>query len=136
MVDVTGDCGPMILEACKRGNKPFLQRIIDENGGKVDLNPRDGLGNTPAHYSAQAGHIDTLELLLQFKADPNIQNQVGDTPLHKAVTKNIARSIELLCEAGGDANIKNKKGLSPMNMSRGQEVKNIIRNISQKQKRS
>ena len=75
-----------------------------------------------------------MELLLQGKADPNIQNQVGDTPLHKAVTKNIARSIELLCEAGGDANIKNKKGLSPMNMSRGQEVKNIIRNISQKQK--
>ena len=56
----------MILEACKRGNKPFLQRIIDENGGKVDLNPRDGLGNTPAHYSAQAGHIG-LYLFLFFK---------------------------------------------------------------------
>ena len=47
----------MILEACKRGNKPFLQRIIDENKGKVDLNPKDGLGNTPLHYSAQGGHL-------------------------------------------------------------------------------
>lgn len=47
----------MLLEACKRGNKSFLQRIIDENKGKVNLNPQDGLGNTPLHYSAQAGHL-------------------------------------------------------------------------------
>ena len=157
----------MILEACKRGNSSFLQRIIDENKGKVDLNPKDGLGNTPLHYSAQGGHLgnfyrlfsvllkrfsqtqtDTLELLIKFKANPNIQNQVGDTALHKAVTKNILRAIEVkfhllfsyewstnnilkvLCEGGADANIKNRKGLSPLNMTRGQEVKNCINNIS------
>ena len=124
----------MILEACKRGNKNFLQRIIDENKGKLNLDPKDGLGNTPLHYAAQGDHPETMELLLKQKANPNLQNQVGDAPLHKAVAKNSIRCIELLCTAGADANLKNKKNLSPLHMARGQDVKNVIKNISAKQK--
>lgn len=61
----------MILEACKRGNKAFLQRIIDENKGKVDLNPKDGLGNTPLHYSAQAAHLGKFSFISNVNAHTN-----------------------------------------------------------------
>ena len=137
MVDVTGDCGPMILEACKRGNKSFLQKILDDNknaGIKPNLNVRDGLGNTPLHYSAQGQHLDTLLILLQSNADPNIKNQVGDTALHKAVGKNSEEIIRSLCEAGADANIKNNKNLSSMHMARTQGIKDLIKKIASRQK--
>ena len=61
--------GPMILEACKRGNKSFLQKILDENkaaGLKPNLNVRDGLGNTPLHYSAQGQHLGNFYFFSNF----------------------------------------------------------------------
>merc|ERR1712137_489365 len=127
MVDVTGDCGPMLLEACKRGNLSFLKRIIDENKGKANLDAQDGLGNTALHYSAQGGHKQTLACLLDNKANPNVQNKVGDTPLHKAVGKDCRDCIRSLCEAGADANTKNKKNLTPLHMCKSQDVKTLIK---------
>lgn len=54
-VDVTGDYGPMLMAAAKRGNVELLNRIITENSSP-DLNIQDGLGNTALHYSASANH--------------------------------------------------------------------------------
>jgi len=133
-VDVTGDCGPMLLEACKRGNLNFLNRIITENHGKVNLDVQDGLGNTALHYSAQGGHTDTLQKLLDHKANPNIRNQVGDTALHKAVSKGDKNNIRLLCENGADANVKNNKNLTPIHLCKAQDVRTMIKTIAATQK--
>lgn len=59
----------MILEACKRGNKSFLQKILDDNktaGIKPNLNVKDGLGNTPLHYSAQGQHLGNFFYFILF----------------------------------------------------------------------
>ena len=54
--------GPMLLAAAKRGNLSFMERICGENK-KIDLDAKDGLGNTPLHYSAAAGHFGNTLVL-------------------------------------------------------------------------
>jgi hypothetical protein len=53
--------GPMLLECAKKGNIGLMTRIFDECRN-LNVSPKDGLGNTPLHYSVQGGHIGMLSL--------------------------------------------------------------------------
>jgi ankyrin repeat protein len=50
-------------------------------GGKVDA--EDEFGNTALIYAAGGNHLDSVEFLLQAKADRNRINHQGETALHK-----------------------------------------------------
>eukprot|EP00977_Amphora_coffeiformis_P009842 scaffold2257_cov169-Amphora_coffeaeformis.AAC.20 len=48
------------------------------------INCTDDHKNTPLHMAAANGHVDLVELLLRFGADPSCKNEKGNTPLHWA----------------------------------------------------
>ena len=45
--------------AAQRGNISLMQEVLTTHKNLVDINNRDGMGNAPLHYSAQAGHMRT-----------------------------------------------------------------------------
>lgn len=67
-------------------------------------------GNYPAHISAQNGHLDGLELLLKYNADPNAQNGKGNTPLHMALSYDYYDCAKLLLAKGAREDIVNTAG--------------------------
>eukprot|EP00029_Vermamoeba_vermiformis_P009286 TRINITY_DN4582_c0_g1_i1.p1 TRINITY_DN4582_c0_g1~~TRINITY_DN4582_c0_g1_i1.p1 ORF type:complete len:155 (+),score=40.61 TRINITY_DN4582_c0_g1_i1:147-611(+) len=124
-VDYSDD-GRLLLDAAKRGNMSLMTTLIKENSN-MNPNPQDGLGNTPLHYSAQAGHADTATMLLKdLKANPNVANFAGDTPLHKAVSENHLNMIKLLVESGAKVDTPNKKKQKPTDMCKSKDAKNIL----------
>eukprot|EP01096_Ripella_sp_DP13-Kostka_P017486 TRINITY_DN893_c0_g1_i1.p2 TRINITY_DN893_c0_g1~~TRINITY_DN893_c0_g1_i1.p2 ORF type:complete len:183 (+),score=94.57 TRINITY_DN893_c0_g1_i1:82-549(+) len=125
-VDVTGDYGPMLMAAAKRGNVELMNRIITENANALNLDIQDGLGNTALHYSAAANHTDTIVILTKHKANPNLLNFAGDTPLHVALAKNHEGALSALLQGGADLTIKNKKGVMAKNLAKSKEVREII----------
>jgi ankyrin repeat protein len=51
-----------------------------------NVNFLDEFGKSPIFYASELGQDDTLEILLDAKADPNLQdNELKKTPMHVAV---------------------------------------------------
>lgn len=123
MVDVKANPGPMLIESAKKCNTGLMARIFEECGSSLDVSPKDALGNTPLHYSAQGGHIDTLKMLLERGADCNAINFTGESPLHKAVVQGSEEIITAILEGGGDPRIANKKKLTPVHLAKSAEVR-------------
>merc|ERR1711934_91745 len=126
MVDVKANPGPMLIESAKKNNTGLMTRIFEECGSGLDVSPKDALGNTPLHYSASGGHIDTLTMLLDRGADCNAQSYSGDTPLHRAVTQGSEEIIRAVIDGGGDPRIANKKKLTPIHVAKSAEVRKLL----------
>jgi len=69
-----------VIEVSKRGNEEQLAELIAQGHS---VNVVDAVGNTPLHWAASGGHIDTVKLLLKNGVDVNALNKNGDTALHK-----------------------------------------------------
>lgn len=60
-------------------NTLAIARILLEN--HANPNTQNTEGATPLHHAAEFGLLNTVELLLQYKADTTIKDKQGDTPL-------------------------------------------------------
>jgi len=69
--------GPMLLESAKKGNVGLMARIFEECK-KLDVSPKDGLGNTPLHYSVQGGHVGTAPMMNSNSNSNQDHHQVVD----------------------------------------------------------
>ena len=70
------------LNACRNGQKNIVKILLD--GGRIDLNRRDGEGNTALHYACRQGFRDIISMLLDHGADVTRTNNRSETPLHAA----------------------------------------------------
>lgn len=62
----------------------------------IDLNQIDKDKNGPLHYSANGGHIESSQYLLNNSVNPNIKNKENETPLHIAARKENPELVKLL----------------------------------------
>jgi len=98
----------LLFSACKVGDVDSIRKAVSQ-GARVDQ--PDDLGNTPLHYSANAGHLEAVnELLKAFGAPVNVANSAGDTPLHKAAARGHAEVVKALLAAGADFTAVNALG--------------------------
>lgn len=81
----------------------------------VDVNAQDNNGWTALHFAAQSSHFETIDLLLEYKADPNIHDKQGNGPLWTAAMNANGKyhGVLSLLKAHADPFHKNKYGRSP-----------------------
>lgn len=93
--------------AIRMGHGGFFEiiNILVRSGCGLDILDADGFG--ALHYASELGQDDTLELMVQFKANVDIQARgSGKTPLHLAIENGQFNSVMILCEQGkADVNI-------------------------------
>jgi len=103
------------IHSTVRWNKPIpeLEAVLKE----VNVTLADAVaapdpknGNYAVHVSAQNGHMDLTQYLIENKADVNAQNGKGQTPLHMSVEYDFYFQTVMLLEHGADGTRKNGDG--------------------------
>jgi ankyrin repeat protein len=87
-----------VLQAIELGDAARLRDLLETQPGLVNTEDTNGL--TPLGYAAHYGHIETVQVLLEYGADPNalshsaISYIPSNTALHAAIAGK--RSIEVI----------------------------------------
>ena len=80
---------------------------------RIDINSKDGEGNTFLILSIKAGMNYVSKLLLEKGANPNIQNYEGNSALHFALSRKNYGMADLLKLYGAKEDSINKRGFNP-----------------------
>lgn len=93
--------GKTLLHYAAKGG---CEKITDALIGKwADVNVKDLYGNTPLHYAAEEGHVNTLRVLLEKEVevgvDVDVKNRTYEyTPLHLAAQNGHLDIVNALIE--------------------------------------
>jgi len=98
-VDINGETA--LLAACKSGNYPMVQFLIEK---RSKVNARDKAGSSCMHIASKRKNIKLLNLLISKGGSVNINNDNGVTPLHEAAAVGSFEIAQLLISKG--ANIR------------------------------
>lgn len=106
----------------------YNRNDIDDLLLSYDANPnsKNNYGDTPLHISSCVGYDPLIRLLLKYSANINIKNKYGRTPLHNACMQNKISSVRLLLDAGADLFIPDNKGLIPKDLTKNNDIINLI----------
>ncbi|CZR32634.1 uncharacterized protein FPRO_01979 [Fusarium proliferatum ET1] len=86
-----------------------LFNLLLEHGADPNV-PCAKHGNTPLSKAAAKGHVQVMEKLLEFNADPNIASEKGHTPLSRAAMNGHALAVRKLLESNADPNHQDHEG--------------------------
>jgi ankyrin repeat protein len=76
-------------------------------------------GDTPLHFVASLGDLETAKILLDAGANPNWPNEhPGNTPLHNATSQKHYEMVDLLLSRGASQEIKNDEGFSSLDLAK------------------
>eukprot|EP00931_Biecheleriopsis_adriatica_P028257 TRINITY_DN16876_c0_g1_i1.p1 TRINITY_DN16876_c0_g1~~TRINITY_DN16876_c0_g1_i1.p1 ORF type:complete len:476 (-),score=79.20 TRINITY_DN16876_c0_g1_i1:24-1397(-) len=97
----------MVQKLCAAGANLNLQ---DEN---PDYDPEftsttfgdHEMHRTPLHYSSEKGDVDTMRILIEFKADVDMQDGQMKTPLHLAIEEDEDAAVDLLLQSGASVHL-------------------------------
>lgn len=118
-INIRNDKGvtPLIYFICEYSSIKYIKALLRHPNIKddIDINIKDGNGNTCLHYSCVNNLSKLCKLLLSHpNINPNVQNNDGSTPLHMCTNifkKNSTKCLKLLLEHPKiNPNILNKAG--------------------------
>ncbi len=97
------------------GETPHIEKIEGMiESGLVDLDAKNGNGETPLHWASRYNLIETAKLLLEAGADVKAKNYDGETPLYWACWYDNFEVAKLLLDRGADVEAKDNYGLAPL----------------------
>jgi len=109
-------------DAAARNNVLELRRALADAANGV--NTQDNAGNTPAHWAAGAGALDTLAYLLELECDLTLKNLLGDTPLHRAAWRSQLLAVQMLVDRGRiDLDARNNDQMLAIDLARDPRVR-------------
>lgn len=93
------------------GQEKKLKHLLDSG---VDVN-RPCLDETTAvMYAAKNGHLECVNLFINYKANLNMRDKFGDTAIAHAVLGRKDKCLAVLVEAGADVNLANADKCTPL----------------------
>lgn len=104
--------------AAKYGREEMLTHLLSSPGFTRDeLNKKDTYGNTPLHYAAQSGNLNTIKFLLAHQAEIK-ENNDGNHPLNEAIKNKQTEAALYLIENLPIDDLKkiNNEKLTPINL--------------------
>ncbi|HEV8542963.1 MAG TPA: ankyrin repeat domain-containing protein [Verrucomicrobiae bacterium] len=139
-----GEDTPLLYASASRQN--LAVKALLELGSEANAQDKDG--RSSLHYavggvtrihpvSPTAGvysppnqfpevHLPTVEVLLQFHANPDLTDKEGLTPLFYAAYAGSLRAAELLLEAKANVNAKDKGGLHPLAYAKDESMMHLL----------
>lgn len=103
-------------------NEALAERLIQTG---VNVNAKDGKGDTPLHYLGAS--TKNAQLLLSRGAKVNVRNQNGSTPLHNVFGQKTAAVIKLLIDRGAQVNARDKDQITPLHFAKADVAELLIR---------
>ena len=100
----------LLLEASARGNTTLVSRLLVLG---TNVNVRASKWNrheSPLHNAALAGHLDTIQVLLAWRANLEAKTEEGSTPLVYAALGGHTYVVAELTKRGAHVNAANVHG--------------------------
>ncbi|KAF5240324.1 hypothetical protein FANTH_9584 [Fusarium anthophilum] len=104
-----------IVKAAIRGDIPQLKDLLQQPG--VDVNIRDGMGDTALFAAVCHDKFDAAVLLLDAKADPNIQSFDSWAALHAVSRSGNQEMAAILLDCKANTEITDEAGWTPLHVS-------------------
>ncbi|MFM2200354.1 MAG: hypothetical protein RL769_409 [Pseudomonadota bacterium] len=92
----------LLMIALQNDNLNVVKKLI-ENG--VDINLKDGYGNTALILASQRGHLEVVKELIKNGADINLQSYIGYSALIYASSFNHLEIVKELIKNGADVDL-------------------------------
>lgn len=118
---------PLILAAVKGRSevaRTLLAARADVNKAGLDKTSRDRA--TPAFWSAHKGHIESLQVLIEAKANLSLRSGNGATPVFAAAQKGCVGALRLLLEARADADQARDDKVTPALIAASEDHADIL----------
>ncbi|MCK4761890.1 MAG: ankyrin repeat domain-containing protein [Candidatus Aminicenantes bacterium] len=108
-----------IHEAAGKGDRQRVEELLKKDPNLVNARitgSEDGMAfrKTPLHFAAEAGHMDVVKLLIEYKADVNSRTAFGFTPLHFAALQGRKAAAELLIAKKCKLDARNTFNITPI----------------------
>ncbi|RMD76258.1 MAG: ankyrin repeat domain-containing protein [Lentisphaerae bacterium] len=121
--------------------RPQIARMLLERGANPNEIDTDDNCLTPLHLTAENGDVETMQVLLEFGADPNCRSRWG-TPLHHSlgIHEKFSRErcleiVKLLLAHGADINAciqPGKDAWTPLHQACTEGLKDVVEFLLQK----
>ncbi|XP_041927269.1 ankyrin repeat and EF-hand domain-containing protein 1 [Alosa sapidissima] len=104
-----------LMEASRAGAIELVRAILCRG---ANPNMLDKKKMNAAHFAAEGGYLDILQLLSACSANFAAAAVDGNTPLHLAAAGGFAECCRFLCQRGANPKLKNEEGLVPKQMAK------------------
>ena len=109
------DVGSTLHHAAINWNPGVLKLLLKRG---IDIDIRNGKGQTPLHLSARNLIPDVSSILLDHGAYLESEDMMGDTPLHRAIRSRNYFAVINLIGRGADIDAKDRYGETPREVLR------------------
>ncbi|XP_050989938.1 ankyrin repeat and EF-hand domain-containing protein 1 [Labeo rohita] len=129
-VDQVTRCSAL-MEASKAGALKLVRAILQKEGNPDLL---DQEGRCAAHFAAEGGFLEVLQVLSAYSADLGISSTKGNTPLHFAAAGGFNECCRFLAQRGCNPKLKNLEGQLPSQVAKSNGHKAALKELKKAEK--
>ncbi|KAJ8393045.1 hypothetical protein AAFF_G00069490 [Aldrovandia affinis] len=115
-----------LMEASKVGALDVVRLILQDY---LKVNDLDNNLCHAAHFAAEGGFLEVIQVLSAYSADLGMVSADGSTPLHLAAKGGFANCCKFLSQRGCNPKLKDKEGLIPRLIAKNLNHKGVMKEL-------